>query len=95
MGRTLSAMFQKPQQHLNCKCQDFSINFEMKLKNKVPVENLLKSAGKPIAGLPKISGKIPAEYSASRMFSKIFKMEADFAPSRLQPKIPNCGHYRK
>ena len=45
MGRTLSAEFQKPQQPLNCERQDFIVRFEMKLKNKAPVENLDKSAG--------------------------------------------------
>ena len=57
-GRTLLAEFRKPQQRLNCMRQDFIVRFEMKLKNKVPVESLDKSAGKPFAGLPKISGKI-------------------------------------
>ena len=55
---TLFAEFQKPQQLLNCERQDFIALFEMKLKNKAPVESLDKSTGKPIAGLPKISGKI-------------------------------------
>ena len=50
---TLLAEFQKPQQR-----QEFIVRFEMKLKNKAPVESLDKSAGKPIVGLPKISGKI-------------------------------------
>ena len=55
---TLLAEFQKPQQPLNCERQDFIVRFEMKLKNKAPVESMDKRAGKPIAGLPKISGKI-------------------------------------
>ena len=58
MGRTLLAEFQKPQQPLNCRGEDFIVRFEMKLKNKAPVESLDKSAGKPIVGLPEISGKI-------------------------------------
>ena len=58
MGRTLLAEFQKPQQSLNCEREDFIVRFEMKLKTKAPVESLDKSARKPIAGLPKISGKI-------------------------------------
>ena len=57
-GRTLSVEFQKPQQRLNCTGQDFIVRFEIKLKNKAPDERLDKSVGKPIAGLPKTSGKI-------------------------------------
>ena len=55
---TLLPEVQKPQQPLNCECQDFIVRFEMNLKNKASVESLDKSAGKQIAGLPKISGKI-------------------------------------
>ena len=49
MAIRLLAEFQKPQPRLNCTDQDFIIHFEMKLKNKAPVESLDKSAGKPIA----------------------------------------------
>ena len=54
----LSAEFQKQQQPLNCERQDFIVRFEMKLKNKAPVESLDRSSEKPTAGLPKISSKI-------------------------------------
>ena len=55
---TLLTEFQKQQQPLNCERQDFIVRFEMKLKNKTPVESLDKSTRKPIAGLPKISSKL-------------------------------------
>ena len=42
IDRTLLAEFQKPQQPLNCKRQDFIVRFEIKLKNKVPVKSLDK-----------------------------------------------------
>ena len=53
MGRMLLAEFQKLQQCLNCMHQNFIVRFDIKLKNKVPVESLEKSSGKPIVGLPK------------------------------------------
>ena len=55
----------------------------------------LTTGKKTKAPTAEYSAESPAEYSASRIFSRTFKMKADFAPKRLQLKIPNCGHNRK
>ena len=47
------------------------------------------------ASTAEYSAESPAEYSASRIFSRTFKMKVDFAPERLQLKISNCRHNRK